>query len=639
MVKRNRLSIILSILLALFIGSYFIYNMLFPGGPVLDTIPNPISDKAKKNWAEQEASIETNPNRNLYFGDLHVHTCYSFDAYIGGANATPNEAYQFAKGQEIEVFEQKVKIRRPLDFAAVTDHSEFLGELYSIQTDGAPAYHSLTARFIRSIGLDTARQRAFFRRAGRRVGSEKRSHMDIFQGYETTKSAWQMILEAAEHHYEPGKFTTLAAYEWTLSGITPEGGLGAHMHRNVFFRDMKVPDYPMSAVELTNAEQLWEYLDQITAEGATVMAVPHNTNLSAGRTFPETDQNGDPIGKAYAESSNRHEPLFEIHQAKGNSEVHAALWPNDEFADFENYALPPPKVNNYGRYVLKKGLEYEAELGINPYKFGFIASTDTHNGTPGNTEEDDEFIANHALLDLSGETRAVSDWLLSPEKKTYELINPGGLVAVWAEANTRGHIYDAMRRKETYGTSGGRIQVRFFGGYAFEADYPEYDDLVTAGYTNGVPMGSDLPARPEANSRPSFLIWAAKDPESANLDRIQVVKGWYKDGKLEEKIFHVALSDGRTLNADGSVPDNGATVDLKTGAYSEDKGAVHLQTVWTDPEFDPSVPAFYYLRVLEIPTAHWRLWDKIRYGTEFERPVSLTVRERAWSSPIWYNVD
>ena len=637
MTKRNQRTSILILVAALTISGFFIYKMLFPGGPVLTTVPNSISDKATLSKGLNESEIPTNPLKNVYFGDLHVHTCYSFDAYIGGANTTPDEAYRFAKGEKINIFEQDVQIQRPLDFAAVTDHSEFMGELYSIQTKGAPAYRSLVVQYIRSIGLDTSKQREFFKRAGRRVGAKKRSHMPFFQGFETTKSAWNVTLQAAEQHYQPGKFTTFAAYEWTLSGLT-SGQLGAHLHRNIFFRDMMVPDYPMSAIELTNAEELWEYLDRITEEGATVMAVPHNTNLSDGQSFPEVDREGKPLGKAYVESSNRHEPLFEIHQAKGNSEVHAAFWPNDEFADFENYSIDPPKQNNYGRDALKRGLAYEANLGTNPFKFGIIASTDTHNGIPGNTEEKGAFIGGHALLDLNPDNRTISDWILDPSKKTYEIMNPGGLVAVWAEANTRGHIYDAMRAKETYGTSGGRIQLRFFGGYGFEeAALENYEALVKEGYANGVPMGSDL-SRIEANNypAPSFLIWAAKDPESANLDRIQVIKGWYKDGKLEEKIFNVALSDNRILNPDGTVPDNGATVNMQTGAWSEDKGAVELKTIWTDPEFDPEAKAFYYVRVLELPTPHWRLWDKIRYGSNFPEALPLTIRERAWSSPIWY---
>ena len=624
--------IILGGLLALLAIAGFIgYKILFPTGPITDSIPNPISDKATLSKDKDESNVTTNPLKNAYFGDLHVHTCFSFDAYIGGTTATPSDAYRFAKGETVSVLGENVKIQRPLDFAAVTDHAEFIGELYSIQTPGAPAYQSAMARYFRSLGWDTVKQRELFLRIGKRANPEERNHFPIFQGFETTKSAWNINLEAAEKHYDPGKFTTFAAYEWTL------GVLGRHLHRNVFFRDMKVPDYPISALEADTPEKLWAYLKDITNEGATVMAVPHNSNIGGGGVFPDAYEDGREMDKAYAQTRQNLEPLIEVHQAKGNSEVHAAFWQNDEFADFENYTNGEPIESNYVRYALKKGLEHEEKIGVNPFKFGIIGSTDTHNATAGNTEENDDFIGNHAFLDLEAKRRRGSDWILDRSQKTYRAVNPGGLVAIWAEANTRGHLYDAMKQKETYATSGGRIQVRFFGGYDFEDAYEEYETMVKDGYEKGVPMGGDLPKPPSANASPSFLIWAGKDAESANLDRIQVVKGWYKEGKLQEKIFNVALSDSRTLSEDGSVPDNGATVNMETGEWSKDKGDSELKTIWTDPEFDASVRAFYYLRVLELPTARWTLWDKIRYGSEFPEGTELTVRERAWSSPIWYS--
>lgn len=620
----------LGILAVLTIVGVYAYTILFPSGPITDPIPNPVSDKATRSKDLDESQIATNPSKNVYFGDLHVHTSFSFDAYIGGTTATPNDAYRFAKGETIDVLGEKVKIQRPLDFAAVTDHAEFIGELYSIQTPGAPAYNSAMARYFRSLGWDTLKQRELFLSIGKRAGDHHgRNHFPIFQGFETTKSAWKINLEAAEEHYQPGKFTTFAAYEWTL------GVLGMHLHRNIFFRDMKVPDYPISALEADTPEKLWEYLKDIRKEGATVMAVPHNSNIGGGKIFTDKYEDGREMDREYAQTRQDLEPLVEVHQAKGNSEVNAAFWQNDEFADFENYTNGEPIESNYVRYALKKGLEQEEKLGVNPFKFGMIGSTDTHNGTPGNTEENDEFIGNHAFLDLGARRRRISDWVLDQSQKTYQAVNPGGLVAVWAEANTRGHIYDAMQQKETYATSGGRIQVRFFGGYDFAKSYDSYDSMVKDGYEKGVPMGGDL-AKSENNSPPQFLIWASKDAESANLDRIQVVKGWYKDGKMQEKIFNVALSDGRALNEDDSVPDNEATVNMETGEWSKDKGDTELQTVWTDPEFDANVRAFYYLRVLEIPTARWTLWDKIRYGTEFPEGTKMTVRERAWSSPIWY---
>ncbi len=633
MLKRKTLLFLL-LLVALFLIGFYIYRMLFPAGPVLNEVPNPISDKAtfSKNINE---NIPTTPLKTVYFGDLHVHTKLSLDAYVGGTIATPEEAYLFAKGQAINIFGRIVKIERPLDFAAVTDHAESFGEMYSVQTAGAPGHNTAVARFFRTVPNDTLKGREVFAR-GRSQGGLSKTHQKFFRGYNTTKSAWQIHLEAAEKHYAPGKFTTLAGYEWTL------GRNFAHFHRNILFRDMVVPDYPLSAIELKTPESLWAYLEKITKDGAQVLAIPHNTNLGKGQIFPD-EQNGIKVNtKEYLQLQNEYEPLIEIHQAKGNSEVHAAFWKNDEFANFENYDYGFPYASNYARYGLKKGLEIEAQTGINPFQYGIIASTDTHNGTPGNTEETDTYLGNHTRLDLDPNNRLSTQWILTGSTdewdiKIHEALNPGGLVAVWAEANTRGHIWDALKNKETYGTSGGRIQLRFFGGYDFDNNYDSYEALVKAGYEKGLPMGSILSRPPSTIHRPpSFLIWAKKDVESANLDRVQIIKGWYKEGQVEEKIYTVALSDNRSVNPDGTIPDNGASVNMDTGEWSKDKGAIELQTVWTDPDFDPEARAFYYVRVLELPTARYTLWDKIRYGTNYPKEAVMTIRERAWSSPIWY---
>jgi len=619
--------ILISILLFLLVGGFFVYRTLVPKGPVTDPVENLVRDRATKSKQIDTSEIERNPLRNLYFGDLHVHTQLSFDAYIGGASTSPSEAYQFAKGQAIEIFGRSVKINRPLDFAAVTDHSEFMGELYSVQHDDAPGYYSAMAMYFRSIGLDTIKQRELFNRASANVKEgASRAHLPFFQGFKTTANAWTIALEAAEEYYTPGTFTTFAAYEWTL------GAASKHIHRNIFFRDMKVPDYPVSAIEAEDENKLWAALEEFSAGGATVMSVPHNTNLSKGHAFLDKTLET-------AKLQNKYEPLVEVHQAKGNSEVSAQFWQNDEFADFENYAFDPNTESNYLRDALKRGLAYEEELGINPFKFGMIGSTDTHNGIPGNTEESGEFIGNHSMLDINEKTRSTRDWILEQGsgKKVFDAVNPGGLVAIWAEANTREDLYDAMKRRETYATSGGRIQVRFFAGYDFADSYETYEELVKAGYSTGVAMGSDLASPTTHTSQPSFLIWASKDPESANLDRIQVIKGWYEAGQLQEKIFNVIMSDGRTMNPDGSTQPNTAGVNRETGAWDQDRGAVELKTVWSDPEFDSAHRAFYYLRVLENPTARYTLWDQIRYGTQYPEHVKLTVQERAWSSPIWYS--
>ena len=632
----RRFKWILIALLIIGIIAFIAWRFINPTGPVLDPVNNEIRDRATKDWTALEASVDKNPLNDVFFGDMHVHTAYSFDAYIGGTTGTPDQAYQFAQGTAIPVLGESVKIKRPLDFAAVTDHSEYLGELYTVNVPEAPGYNTLHPRVIRGIGIDTAKQQEFFLKMLRNTGNATKNHPRFFRGFETTIAAWDIALEAAEDHYKPGEFTTFAAYEWTL-------GIGMmHGHRNVFFRDMVVPDYPISAIEATDEEQLWQSLDGFRKDGSTVMAVPHNTNLSGGFAFPEQRADGSPIDRAYVEQRNANEPLVEIHQAKGNSEVYASFWENDEFADFENYNQGPPLINNFVRHTLKRGLKYQDEFGTNPYKYGLIGSTDSHNATPGNTEEDDDYIGNHCQIDLRAETRVSRDWILDREVKTHVAVNPGGLMAVWAPANTRSDIYDAMARKETYATSGTRIKVRFFGGYNFESRYENYDELVEDGYDKGVAMGSDISLEEQSgefsNSRgPQFIAWASKDPINANLDRIQIIKGWYEDGDMKEKIYDVALSDERRVNVDGTVDRLTDVVDLESGAVDESLGNAELSVVWRDPDFDPSVDAFYYARVLEVETPRYSLWDEIRHGVSYPASVPKTIQERAWSSPIWYN--
>ncbi len=632
------------ITLAIAIILLYTLKTLIPPGPILDPLPNPISDKSRENKQAEEAQLKTNPQRNLYFGDLHVHTSLSLDAYVGGTLANPDDAYRIAKGEAIEIFGKPVKIDRPLDFSAVTDHAEGIGESMTIQNPDEPGHKAILPRLFRSIHepkepiysihnpeipvhIDTSRQQALFDMAFKAASQGDRTHPPFFRGYSTTTKAWDIILDAAENHYKPGKFTTFAGYEWSQT----KGR--SHLHRNIIFRDMMVPDYPLSSFELRHEEALWRWMEQITEKGATAMAIPHNSNLADGGAFSDRDAHGNPMTTEYAQLRQDFEPLVEIHQAKGSSEVHAAFWKNDEFAGFENYAHDPPMENNYVRWALKKGLAHEHTHRVNPFKFGIIGSTDTHTATGGKVAENSG-TGNNAIADFFPEARAANRWALDQSLLVYEVVNPGGLVAVWAEANSRGYIYDALKAKECYATSGSRIQLRFFGGTGFKDQDNSVEEMVKDGYTRGIPMGRDLPGNIQ---NPEFLIWAKKDSIGANLDRIQVVKGWHKDGELHEKIFNVALSDGRTVAPDGSVPDNGATVNLKTGAFSTDVGAEELMVIWKDPEFDPEAKAFYYVRVIEIPTASWQLWDQIRYGTEYPDHISMTVRERAWSSPIWYS--
>ena len=594
----------LVILIVLLIIGWFIYRTLFPKGPILDSIPNPIENKISGN--PNEEAVPKDALKEAYFGDLHIHTGMSLDAYIGGIRTTPDQAYQFAKGETIKILDTgRVAIQRPLDFAAITDHSEFLGELYSIYTRGAPAHRSVAAIYLRSVGLDTLKQQELFLRttgADQERGEEQgfRTHLDFFQGFETTIVGWDIHIDAANKHYEPGKFTTLAGYEWSLGGAT------THLHRNVFFGDMNLPAYPISSLEARNEYELWKALEKMRKEGADVIAVPHNSNLSHGGTFTNQQPDGSPYDAEYAKLRASYEPLAEIHQAKGNSEVTASFWPNDEYANFENYARPPDTVTNYVRHALKMGIQYQEELGVNPFKYGLIGSTDTHNGTPGNTEEDDEFIGNHALLDFFHEQRLGRDFP-GYDTRVHRIFNPGGLTGVWAEANTRPEIFSALKRKETFATSGTRIKVRLFGGEAFAKAYEDYTSLVKDGYDNGVTMGADLPTDIES---PEFLIWAVKDPIGAPLHLIQVIKGWVEDGEMNEEIYDVSTTD--------------------------DTGAVELTVTWKDPAFDPGQEAFYYVRVLEKPTPRWSRHDELRYNVAYPDDLPEYVHERAWSSPIWY---
>ncbi|MCL7991167.1 MAG: DUF3604 domain-containing protein, partial [marine benthic group bacterium] len=430
----------------------------------------------------------------------------------------------------------------------------------------------------------------------------------------------------------PGRFTALIAFEWSAA---PQG---ANLHRNVIFRDAHVPDMPMSSYEIPREDGLWEWMAGLEEEGMQLLAIPHNSNASKGLMFGSTDPSGSPLDIEYAQTRQHFEPLIEMMQIKGNSEVHAQVWKNDEFADFENatslskFSGRTIAEGNFVRSGLKQGLAHEQSLGANPFKYGFIGGTDNHNGAPADVTEGN-WLGSHGPEDGSVEARRtgeVGGWAESKD------LNPGSLAAVWAEENTRASIFDAMRRKETYVTSGPRIQVRLFGGWAYPADAHQRADMVSLGYEGGVPMGGDLTATP-SGAAPTFLVWAAKDPENAHLDRIQIVKGWLDaDGAVHERIYEVAWSDGRAMGSDGKLPAVGNTVDLTTATWTNTIGDAELAGSWTDPDFDRSQRAFYYARVLEIPTPRWSTYDAVRSGLPLLEDVPATIQERAWTSPIWY---
>ncbi len=579
---------------------------------------------------QEELVIEENPYKNAYFGELHLHTSWSIDAFgFGNQVVGPEEAYRFAKGEEVPLpGGGTTKITQPLDFASVTEHTEWLGEIYMITNKDHPRYNYQFAKDAREANEN------FFKTI---LAAENAGVRPDFSGEngelaaEYSKTVWQEIYAITEKHNEPGIFTTLHGFEWTAA---PEAN---NMHRNIIFRGNKVPDVPVSWFEARTVEKLWDWLESTGGGEANVLAIPHNSNMSGGLMFKPEYSDGSLMDKAYAERRSRNEPLFEMIQAKGNSETHPRFSPNDEFANFEliplvNFSGPVTNSPNmWVRQALKNGLKLENELGVNPFNFGFVGGTDQHNGLMGDTDEFD-FNGSHGFGDGTPKVR------LTENLEVFNLtaLNPGGLTGVWAEANTRENIWDALRNKETFATSGTRIKVRFFASYDYKEGMENSPDFIQIAYQKGVPMGSDLKA---SNGKvPNFLVWALKDPMSGNLDRIQIVKGWLDgDGNLKEKVYDVAWSDNRKLDANNSLPDLGSTVDITTATYENTIGAVEISGYWSDPDFDPNEKAFYYVRVIEIPTPRWSTYESVKSGIPLDKDVPKTIQERAWSSPIWYS--
>jgi len=580
---------------------------------------------------QREADVVENPLKQAYFGETHVHTSYSLDAFIGGTRLTPDDAYRFAKGEEVVVNGAPRAIGRPLDFAAVTDHAEYLGVMYSTQVAGAPGYDNEQLAELRGLTKPQEREAWFVRQIlGKRTGVPQQP--DFYAGPDTVRSAWsEVVVKAAAEHYEPGRFTTFAAFEWTAAPT------GANLHRNVIFRDLRVPEMPISAIDTRDEEQLWAWMTEQQDKGSTLLAIPHNSNASKGLMFEPIDNGGDPLDAAYARERSRWEPLIEMMQVKGNSEVAASFWPADEFADFENALSVQSnsgrtfKKENFVRWGVIKGLAYQRALGENPYKLGFIGGTDSHNGTPGDVAED-AYAGSHGAADATVELRreeAIPGWLRNRDA------NPGTLAGVWATRNTRGAIWDAMKARETFATSGTRIRPRLFCGVGLGADPADPVALVRDGYVAGVPMGGTLS---RAQSAPTCTVHALKDPDGANLDRIQIVKGWVdENGEPREKIVDVAWSGERKPDAEGRLPAVGNTVDPAAANYSNSIGSAELMGSWTDTDFDPAQPALYYARVLEIPTPRWTTYDAVRSGLPLLEDVPATIQERAWTSPVWYS--
>ena len=578
------------------------------------------------------AQEQPNPDRNVYFGTTHGHSNWSIDANaLGNSMAGPEDGYRFARGEAVaHMGGEKVQLAQPLDFFMMTDHSEFMGTAPMMTEKGSPVYDTPLAKLVQQGKMTEA----FSTIAGHIIAS---TDIPGFSDPKIAASVWQKVVANAEKYNEPGEFTTFVAYEWTsLPGE-------ANMHRNLIFRDTKVPEVPFTAMDSNKPEDLWTAMEKWRNQGMTVFAISHNGNASLGKMFSLEDSDGTFIDAAYAKRRNLNEPLHEAGQTKGVSMAHPMFSPNDEWANFElwNYHLPtgapvPAMRANYIREAWKMGLNLERVIGENPFKMGVEGGSDSHSTI--NTFEEFDFQGNHAMIDNTAEKRRSGTAGQSKAVKGGNLfLNPGTLTGVWAESNTRGPIYDAMVRKETYATSGTRIRVRFFAGYDYPDDLFTNEDWVKAAYAGGVPMGADLPANPTGKAIPKFAVWALKSPHSANLDRIQIIKLW-TDGVIDyEKIYNVALSDGRMVDVNtGKAPPVGNTVDIPTATYTNDIGDVELMALWFDPDFNPTQSAAYYVRVLEIPTPRWSTYDAVTLGLPPDDRVPAIIQERAWTTPIWY---
>jgi len=582
---------------------------------------------------------------NVYWGDTHLHTSLSFDAY-GDGNTTkgPGDAYRFAKGEQVVGHDGvPVRISRPLDFLVIADHGEYMGVVQGL---ALPDKALLTTEDgARWSSMASKGEDGLLEVFGEMVNDgATASRRDISRDF--GRSVWKNVGKAADQHNDPGRFTAFIGYEYSS---LPEGD---NLHRVVIFRDGADKTnlvLPFTLFDSENPERLWDYMRGYEEKTAgRVLAIPHNGNLSAGKMFALVDLEGNALTADYAERRMRWEPLVETTQIKGDSETHPAISPDDEFADFERWDLgniivtkrtsPELMQFEYSRSALKQGLGQQQKLGVNPFKFGMIGATDSHTSF-GNAEEDN-YLGKYAVASPSPDR-----W----DKKFPPLTVPGvleqftewessqsGFAGVWATENTREAIFDAMKRKEVYATTGPRMTVRMFAGFDFSEGMAYSKDMPAFGYAHGVPMGGDLSNAPDGKV-PGFLLAATKDPDGANLDRIQVVKGWVDaKGELHERVYDVAVSDGREIESGKATSPVGTTVNLEYATYTNTIGDAQLIAFWQDPEFDSNTPAFYYARVIEIPTPRWTAFDELRFSIKMDPEVTRVLQERAYTSPIWY---
>ncbi len=617
---------------------------------------------------DQQAASSPNPDRNAYFGDLHVHTTNSFDAYTFGTMSTPADAYRYAQGEAItHPSGYQIQLSRPLDFYAVTDHAMYLGLLREAAdtTSDFSRYelseplHNLNNPVSTGV-LSIIKRANLFRPFARAVNEGlENGTIDGLLVERIGNSAWQETIQAANDAYAPGQFTTFAAYEYTSSIDLYE----KYLHRNVIFRDTdNLPARLFSRRDSPDPEKLWDWMNELRTDGVESLAIPHNSNISGGAAFSLNNYDDEPIDDAYSRKRALNEPLTEITQVKGTSETHPLLSSNDEWADFEvktNVEAENLLSNLQGGYVRDaylRGLSL-AEQGLtNPFKFGVVGASDTH--VAGASENEKTFFSKIGLLDGTAELRGSVPFnrfygtiarIVRPESlnevdgKHYLAVSPrlirfsaSGLAGVWAEENTREAIYAAFRRKETFATSGPRIKVRLFAGYGLENQSLDDLNVVANAYATGTPMGGTLTTR--ENRVPTFLVWAIADPDGAPLQRLQLIKGWLEDGEHREQVFDVACSDGLSVDPETHrCPDNGAHVDLSDCSISAHQNATELKVHWQDPDFRPGQASFYYARVLENPVCRWSSWDAVSAGETPRSDIPATIQERAWSSPIWLN--
>jgi hypothetical protein len=588
------------------------------------------------------------PTRPL-FGDTHLHTGASFDAGAFGARLTPRDAFRFARGEEVTASSgQPAKLSRPLDFLVVADHSDNMGvfpDLFAGKPEllADPQGRIWYEMIMSGKGAEAALQMIMSFSQG--TFPPALVYQPGAPGY---KSAWQGTIDAAEEYNEPGRFTAFIGYEWTSNTG------GNNLHRNVIFRDngdkasQVLPYTTMAPAGSDNPRDLWKWMAAYEEKtGGDVLAIAHNGNLSNGIMFPMIESfTGKPVDKEYADQRAKWEPLYEATQTKGDCETHPVLSPTDEFANFERWDFgnldastaksPEMLPFEYARSALRNGLKLEAELGINPYKFGMIGSSDAHTGLAA--MEEDNFFGKTTPQEPSPE-RSGATFVSNPKTGIKVMdwqVSSSGYAAVWASENTREAIWDAMQRKETYATTGPRMMVRFFGGWDFTQADAQTRSPAVAGYSKGVPMGGEIGKAP-AGKAPSFLVAALRDPIGANLDRFQIVKGWLDaNGETQEKVYDVAWGGERTPDASGKVPPVGNTVDVENAIWTNTIGSPELIGVWQDPDFDPALRAFYYGRVIEIPTPRWTAYDAKRFGVKLLEGTATTVTERAYTSPIWY---